>query len=149
MHVICPHCSTGLNIRDDRQGETVRCPKCKGAIDVPDAMTAAIADDVVPLILAPAENRAHPVGSARSFGSVSRRSFWGITFYILGLLGVVVGWGALIMVNYAARVELSWQQNVGLYLLVLWVNAPYFFVAFLIDVMTDIRWFLQEIHRKS
>lgn len=77
--------------------------------------------------------------------NISRRSAWAMLLRVLGSLFLIAGLGlALIFIRPHAT-----PQNFLFAGSVAAAGIQFFFFAFLVDVFTDIRWFLKEMSERE
>ena len=138
----CPRCGQDISMDEEGAGTQVECPTCKGQITVP---TKPIAPPVTPQ---PAI-KSVPVAP----GSVSpkspelyieRRSGWSSLLKVIGCICLGVGVIAFLSTLGNGSGD---RSTVAFIPLLIGVGGfiQLLFFAFLLDVFTDIRWFLKKL----
>jgi len=133
----CPRCLQNISIDEKGAGATVECPSCKSQISVP----------VEPSAKPPLSYRAvtpASISEALSEPVIERRSGWSWFLKLVGVICLVGGMFWFFAAVYEERSDSA--RNAFIYIGIGIGGAiQSFFFAFLIDVFTDIRWFLKKL----
>jgi len=83
-------------------------------------------------------------------GKISRRSSWSGLFRAIGILGLFVSAiGVFACINDSQSSDFSFGSKITYTIISLAVSLQSFFFAFIINVFTDIRWYLSQIVEKQ
>lgn len=141
IHFNCARCGQNLSVDEKGAGLSIECPTCKGRIPVPARPARSTPP---PVLSSPSTPPSQSPAPASSGPSITWRSAWSDFFRVIGVLCLLGG-----MVGYVIAADSGDTAS----LVVLFVgfagclNA--FFFAFLLDVFTDIRWFLKQLVDKQ
>lgn len=151
----CPKCSQEMNVNDTAVGLQVECPTCKGQITVPSGTQARAqssqtvtsippsAPSPPPLAASPSA-RSNPPGFAPAVNpgpAITRRSGWADFLTAIGVLGLIVGFVVGILIVMGAEGSDLWV----VFVVGVAGGLQAMFLAFLVNVFTDIRWFLKQL----
>lgn len=132
MKIECPHCAIELDVAEKRAGKQITCPACQTAFAAPPLLARRKTDEEA-FYAEQARHEETAVAAAAAAPAKQRRSGWSAALRILGIIIgaiwlLVPGLGWIIGATFVFQV---------------------FLAAFALDVLTDIRWLLQEQHRNS
>jgi hypothetical protein len=135
----CPRCGQNISIDEKGAGATVECPTCKGQISVPSRRIPQ-PPPFIPSV--PVKPGSVSAGSLEPI--ITRRSGWALFLKIVGgicLVGGVLGFLSAMTSGRGA------DPGAGFISLIIGIGGAIqaFFFAFLIDVFTDIRWYLKKL----
>ena len=137
----CPRCGQNIPVDEEGAGTKVECPTCKGQITVP----TKIAPPVTPQPTI-GSTPASPVSVFAKSPDlyIERRSGWSLCLKIIGSICLA---GGVIAFLFTLGNGSGNRSAAGFVPLFIGVGGciQSFFCAFLIDVFTDIRWFLKKL----
>lgn len=142
----CPRCGQNISVDAEGAGTNVECPTCKWQITVPSKPIKTPEKSYFkpppaihrPPIAPPSPRRVtlEPI--------VTRRTEWSLLLKVVGGI-CIVGGG----IGFLGILGSGSNQSVGPAFICLVIGVAVglysFFFAFLIDVFTDIRWFLKKL----
>lgn len=141
----CPRCSQHLTVDAKGAGLQIECPTCKGQITIPPG-TQKDARPTRRLSL-PAAGSVSAEANSESEPNLTRRSEWSGFLNVMGVLCLVGGVGGCAVSSGVGEhlTAASWMILVA----GIAFGLQAFFFAFLVDVFTDIRWFLKRLVDKQ
>ena len=77
---------------------------------------------------------------------VNRRSNWSLCLQAFGGFFIVL---SIVLGSVMYYLEMGLAQAIGSFIIILIVGVQFSFSGFLVDVFTDIRWFLQSLRDNS
>jgi hypothetical protein len=133
-----------MSIDQKGAGTSVRCPTCNFQLSVPENRRSGWSKFLQFVLSADDAAEAKVGATADPDPVITRRSGWsqflqavGVIFILGGIIGFAVGW------EHSRRKE---SPGAYIFLAICAAGAiQSFFFAFLIDVFTDIRWFLKKL----
>lgn len=149
ISLICPHCEVAINAEERYAGRDVKCPKCAKLFTAPVIVERRKSTEGFPVTSesALADKFRRPQHDEVEIVA-ARRSNWSVTLMVFGIGCIAVGLigAAKLKSDYPA---LGLRETLLLAFAGIAAGVQYFLLAFLVDVLTDIRWFLQERHRRD
>lgn len=135
----CPRCGQNIAIDEKGAGTTVECPSCNAQISVPATPSAKPSPLSRSSVVTPAA-----ASAAASDPAITRRSGWSSFLKVIGVICLVGGGLGFFAALSEGRND---SASNAFICIVIGIGGAIqsFFFAFLIDVFTDIRWFIKKL----